>query len=64
MFTDKSAGLLTGAGMQNVCPAGLDALAGILIHWHRTCWEARLKPVRFRDELYVDFLLSQSLFKE
>ena len=46
MFTDGSARVLTGAGIQNIRCAAHDALAGILMHWHGTCWEARFKPAR------------------
>ena len=40
-----STGVLTGADIQNIRSAGLSALAGILKHWHGTCWEARFKTI-------------------
>ena len=39
------AGVLTGADIQNIRPAVLNALAGILTHWDGTCREARFKTV-------------------
>ena len=38
-------GVLTGADIQNIRSAGLSALAGILMRWHGTCWEAASKQV-------------------
>jgi len=37
--------VLTGADIRNIRSAGLSALAGILMHWHGTCWEARFKTI-------------------
>ena len=38
-------GVLTGADIQNIRSAGLHGLAGILMLWDGTCWEARFKTV-------------------
>ena len=36
---------LDRSGIQNIRSAGLSALAGILMRWHGTCWEAASKQL-------------------